>query len=178
MSELQETVEEARQSGRTEAPRVQTVEGHRTNVAAWQILVADDDAGSGELSEDILSTGYRVVTAEDGQAAWELIQTNPLNLVLSDLSKPRMDGMGLLRAVGGRGRAALRLNKRLWREMHGDLKPLEALKHALEESRKLRYVSEAPTAPWRTPKEVDEAGATVRTSPSGPSTGPGVWPSG
>ena len=50
------------------------------------------------------------------------------------------------------------LNKRLWWELDGDLKPLGALKHALEESRKLRYVSEAPTAPWKTPKEVDEAG--------------------
>jgi DNA-binding NtrC family response regulator len=101
MSELQETAEGARQAGRTEAPRVQTVEGHRANLAAWHILVADDDAGSRELSEDILSAaGYRVVTAEDGQAAWEMIQANPIDLVLSDLSMPRMDGMGLLRAVG------------------------------------------------------------------------------
>lgn len=50
------------------------------------------------------------------------------------------------------------LNKRLWWELEGDLKPLGALKHALEESRRLRYVSEAPRAPWKTPKEVDEAG--------------------
>jgi hypothetical protein len=50
------------------------------------------------------------------------------------------------------------LNKRLWWEFDGDLKPLGALKHALEESRKLRFISEVPTAPWKTPKEVEEAG--------------------
>jgi len=79
----------------------QIVEGHRANAAAWHILVVDDDAVSQELSKDILSeAGYSVLTAGDGQAAWELIQTNPIDLVLSDLSMPRMDGMGLLRAVG------------------------------------------------------------------------------
>ena len=61
MSELQETAEGPRQSGRTEAPRTQIVEGHRANIAAWHILVVDDDAGSRELGEDILSAaGYRV----------------------------------------------------------------------------------------------------------------------
>ena len=87
--------------GRTEAPRPQIVEGHRATAAAWHILVVDDDAVGRELSENILSeAGYSVLTAEDGQAAWELIQTTPIDLVLSDLYMPRMDGMGLLRAVG------------------------------------------------------------------------------
>jgi two-component system response regulator HydG len=101
MSELEETAAGTRHSRRTEAPRPQIEEGHRANLAAWLILVTDDDAGSRGLSEDILSAaGYRGVTAEDGQAAWEMIRTNPIDLVLSDISMPRMDGMRLLRVVG------------------------------------------------------------------------------
>jgi hypothetical protein len=50
------------------------------------------------------------------------------------------------------------LNERLWRERDGDLKPLGALNQAIEESRRLRYILEAPKASWKTPREVDELG--------------------
>ncbi|HYL80294.1 MAG TPA: hypothetical protein VEU07_05745 [Candidatus Acidoferrum sp.] len=50
------------------------------------------------------------------------------------------------------------LNRRLWWELNGDLKPLGALKRSLEESRKLQYLSQAPDAPWKTPKEVSGSG--------------------
>jgi hypothetical protein len=68
------------------------------------------------------------------------VSSTPYDNLLNDLNKRS------LHSVVGRA------------ELDGDLKPLGALKHALEESQKLRYMSEAPTAPWKTPKEVEEAG--------------------
>jgi two-component system response regulator AtoC len=73
---------------------------HRTTPTGWHILVADDDSASRELSEAILTAeGYRVVTAADGQEALQMLQTVPMDLVLSDLFMPRMGGMELLQAV-------------------------------------------------------------------------------
>jgi len=74
-------------------------EGRRA--AGGHVLVADDDAASRELIEAILTEGgYRVDTVPDGQAAWELLQRVAVDLVLSDLVMPRLDGIGLLRLLG------------------------------------------------------------------------------
>ncbi len=65
-----------------------------------QILAVDDEAATRELIEAILNqAGYEVSTAQDGQEAWEFLQAHPVDLVITDLFMPRMDGMGLLRAV-------------------------------------------------------------------------------
>ncbi|TAN32017.1 response regulator, partial [Patescibacteria group bacterium] len=68
--------------------------------SGWHVLVADDDPAGLELAGGILQhAGYVVSTARDGQEAWEFIQANSTDLIVSDLFMPRMDGMALLRAV-------------------------------------------------------------------------------
>ncbi|MFA6092353.1 MAG: response regulator transcription factor [Elusimicrobiota bacterium] len=64
------------------------------------ILVADDDAMFRELVTEILRQGgYRVLAVEDGQAAWELMQKQAVDLAVLDLNMPRMDGLELTRTV-------------------------------------------------------------------------------
>jgi two-component system chemotaxis sensor kinase CheA len=53
-----------------------------------------------ELERAILeSAGYAVVTAVDGMQAWELLQTQPFDVVVSDVSMPRMDGIALCTTI-------------------------------------------------------------------------------
>ena len=65
------------------------------------ILIVDDEADIRLLLEDILGLRYQVKTAADGLEALDLIERSPeaIDLVLTDLRMPRMDGMELLRAL-------------------------------------------------------------------------------
>ena len=64
------------------------------------ILVVDDDQMMRELLTRILiRDGYRVLTAEDGIAALDVLQKEDIAIVLSDLQMPRMSGFDLLKKV-------------------------------------------------------------------------------
>jgi two-component system response regulator FlrC len=64
------------------------------------VLIAEDDPGMRGLLERILAqAGYRVTTAEDGQAALEAFRQKRPALLVTDLKMPRLDGMELLRRV-------------------------------------------------------------------------------
>jgi two-component system, sensor histidine kinase and response regulator len=66
------------------------------------ILVADDNYTQTKLLAHMLkSKGYRVVTARDGQEALALLRRQPVDLIISDVVMPGMDGYALLRAVRG-----------------------------------------------------------------------------
>ncbi len=62
-----------------------------------RILAVDDDPIMREMATAQLShPGGEVVTAQDGQEAWDLLDADPhFDLVLSDLEMPRMTGFGL-----------------------------------------------------------------------------------
>ncbi|MEM7247269.1 MAG: sigma-54 dependent transcriptional regulator [Acidobacteriota bacterium] len=63
-----------------------------------RILIADDEEGIRLfLSEVLAEEGHEVTTAEDGAVALELLQARGFDLLLTDLSMPRMDGLELLR---------------------------------------------------------------------------------
>ncbi|HRV24498.1 MAG TPA: sigma-54 dependent transcriptional regulator, partial [Sphaerochaeta sp.] len=64
------------------------------------ILVVDDEKNirSG-LSLALEMEGYETFTAEDGQAAWELINKKGIDLVITDLRMPRMGGNELLNRI-------------------------------------------------------------------------------
>ena len=64
------------------------------------ILVVDDEFGIGEVLEAILTDeGYRVVTAINGNHALERLAGNRVDLILSDLMMPVMDGAALFKAL-------------------------------------------------------------------------------
>ena len=62
------------------------------------ILVVDNGETIRETLVKILEReGYSVLTAEDGQAAMEVLKEQKVNLILSDVCMPRMDGNKLLK---------------------------------------------------------------------------------
>jgi two-component system chemotaxis sensor kinase CheA len=64
------------------------------------VLVVDDSVMTRTLERSILeSAGYEVVVATDGQQALELLRSNPVELVVSDVEMPRMTGLELTAAV-------------------------------------------------------------------------------
>jgi len=64
------------------------------------VLVVDDEFGIGEVLEAILTDeGYRVVTAINGNHALERLAGNRVDLILSDLMMPVMDGAVLFKAL-------------------------------------------------------------------------------
>jgi two-component system, cell cycle response regulator len=61
------------------------------------ILVVDDSRLMRVAARKILKEHFEVIEAEDGEAAWELIgKEAAFALVMSDLSMPHLDGLGLL----------------------------------------------------------------------------------
>jgi two-component system NtrC family response regulator len=65
-----------------------------------RLLLAEDDASQRRVMEYHLSeSGYSVITAEDGRSALEAFRGESPDLVLTDMSMPRMDGMELLREI-------------------------------------------------------------------------------
>jgi len=65
-----------------------------------RILVVDDDLGiCRTLSELLEGDGCQVRTANDGAQALRVLEETPIDLVLTDVVMPNMDGYELLRAV-------------------------------------------------------------------------------
>ncbi len=64
------------------------------------ILVVDDEAKMRRLLGLMLERlGYEVLSAGDGEAALACLNEQPVDLVITDLRMPRMDGMTLLRTL-------------------------------------------------------------------------------
>jgi len=70
-----------------ERPRVLVVEPNRTNL--------------GVMARRLAEAGYRVTTADCGEAAIAELYRLPVELVLSELTMPRMSGAELARAIHG-----------------------------------------------------------------------------
>ena len=64
------------------------------------ILVVDDELPVREMVCSYLSRkGYRTISVVDGNSALEVLRITPVDLVLTDLRMPGMDGMELTRAI-------------------------------------------------------------------------------
>jgi two-component system alkaline phosphatase synthesis response regulator PhoP len=65
-----------------------------------KILIADDEPDILEImTKKIKAVGYDVVTAVDGQIAWEKIVFEKPDVVLLDLTMPRLDGFEVLKKL-------------------------------------------------------------------------------
>jgi putative nucleotidyltransferase with HDIG domain len=64
------------------------------------ILVVDDERDIREtLRQGIVLSGYECLSADGGEAALELLRNQPVDVVLSDINMPEMDGIELLRHI-------------------------------------------------------------------------------
>lgn len=70
-----------------ERPRILVVEPNRTNL--------------GVMARRLSEAGYRVTTADNGEAAIAELYRLPIELVLAELNMPRMSGAELARAIRG-----------------------------------------------------------------------------
>ena len=67
-----------------------------------RILVVDDSASMRQMVAFALSSaGYAVDEAEDGQVALGRAQGQRFNAVVTDVNRPNMDGIALIRALRG-----------------------------------------------------------------------------
>jgi UDP-3-O-acyl N-acetylglucosamine deacetylase len=72
----------------------------RIGMAKGRILIVDDEASIVRSLEGILADeGFDVVQAHDGEAALELLQAQPCDLVLLDLWMPGIDGIQTLQRL-------------------------------------------------------------------------------
>ncbi len=64
------------------------------------ILIVDDEEMMRNLLNRILSReGYKIRSAEDGVAALEVLKAEKINIIISDMKMPRMNGFELLKNV-------------------------------------------------------------------------------
>jgi diguanylate cyclase (GGDEF)-like protein len=68
----------------------------RYDTLAVKVLVADDDPVTRELLHRILGEcGYEVLSAENGQQAWEIYNASEASLVITDWEMPGLNGIEL-----------------------------------------------------------------------------------
>ena len=64
---------------------------------ARMIMTVDDSTSMRQMVKaTLVSAGYGVVEAADGQEALEYARENPVDLVITDVNMPRMDGITLV----------------------------------------------------------------------------------
>ncbi len=64
------------------------------------IMTADDSASVRQMvSFTLKQNGYEVVEAVDGQDALNKLSTKKVDMLLTDLNMPKMDGIGLIKGV-------------------------------------------------------------------------------
>jgi two-component system chemotaxis sensor kinase CheA len=72
----------------------------RGAVARVKVLVADDALTTRSAMKALLEiAGYAVLAAADGEEALALLREGGAEIVVSDVQMPRLDGLGLCRAV-------------------------------------------------------------------------------
>lgn len=65
-----------------------------------RILAVDDNETIAKVVRFLLGKeGHDVTTAPDGREAWNLLQTEDFDLVLTDYEMPNMDGVALCRHI-------------------------------------------------------------------------------
>lgn len=65
-----------------------------------RILLCDDEIHILRAAEFKLKrAGYEVEIAGDGQEGWEILETRPPDIVITDCQMPRCDGLGLVRRM-------------------------------------------------------------------------------
>ncbi|MCE0460935.1 response regulator [Pseudomonas sp. 20TX0172] len=70
-------------------------ETHPVRASQSRVLVVDDSPEMLSYLSELLHDDYIVATASDGEQAWALLQRQPIDVVVSDVMMPKLDGFGL-----------------------------------------------------------------------------------
>jgi len=89
------------------------------------VLAVDDDPRVLDVYQAILETRYEVLTAPDGRAALEILQTRTVDVMLLDMLMPGLSGLGVLEALK---RLSIETNVVVVSGMNDTLTALEALR--------------------------------------------------
>lgn len=77
--------------------------------AGRRVLVVDDSKFVRTTFRSILSPSFTVLEEADGEAAWDVVSSDPsVVIVFTDLDMPRLDGFGLLGRIRGSHDARVR----------------------------------------------------------------------
>jgi two-component system chemotaxis sensor kinase CheA len=72
-----------------------------------RVLVVDDSTTTRTMERNMFeAAGYTVQVAADGAAAWDIVQTEELDVVVSDVDMPRMNGFELTARIRSEPRLA------------------------------------------------------------------------
>ncbi|HSI60926.1 MAG TPA: HD domain-containing phosphohydrolase [Ideonella sp.] len=116
--------------------------------ASWTILCVDDEPNIlSALRRSLRVPGYKILTADGGPQALEMLAAQPIDLVISDMRMPGMDGAQLLERVHARWPQSIRVLL----TGHADMSSTVA---AINRGRIFRYLHK----PW----DETELQATVR----------------
>ena len=64
------------------------------------VLIVDDDETARLLERTVLEgAGHRVFFAVDGEVALKVYKSNPIDVVLTDLKMPRLNGLRLIKEI-------------------------------------------------------------------------------
>ncbi|SCW32032.1 Signal transduction histidine kinase [Pseudomonas sp. NFACC05-1] len=77
------------------APMEDAGEQHSEHALRSKVLVVDDSPEMLSYLRELLRDDYSVATATDGEQAWALLQRRPIDVVVSDVMMPKLDGFGL-----------------------------------------------------------------------------------
>lgn len=73
---------------------------HDNQTKSYTALIADDDANFRFLVKKTLSqSGFELIEASDGEEAVELLYDHPVDILLLDISMPKLDGLQTCRKV-------------------------------------------------------------------------------
>ena len=63
------------------------------------LIVDDDETLRNTIAFDFKRKGFTVLSAENGNAAFEIVKKNKIHLIVSDMRMPGGDGMSLLESI-------------------------------------------------------------------------------
>ncbi len=69
------------------------------------LVVDDDEVTRGLLAEELARSGYRVLTASDGDAAFEAFVRQRPDAIVTDIRMPGSDGIELIRLIRSKARS-------------------------------------------------------------------------
>lgn len=83
-----------------ERARVASSTQDGAQIARKHVMLVEDSITTRTLERSILeAAGYDVTTAGDGEEAWLLLQDQRIDLVVTDVDMPRLDGIGLTQRI-------------------------------------------------------------------------------